>query len=179
MNCPVQKSENAELVLDYFSRQLAPEIQADLERHIENCADCQEVFAAQRAVWNALDLLEEDTAALRVSEEFDWNLKQKIAQEDKSGWMTRTWNRWFASEPLAWRPVHSMGMAMSALVLGAAIFVPWNASDRGVSTANNSGSNDEQFITAEVERIETALEDLEMLSVLNSVKPEPTDQKKM
>lgn len=178
MNCPVQKSENAELVLDYFARQLAPEIQADLDRHIEGCPDCREVFAAQRAVWNALDLLEEDTAAVRVSEEFDWNLKQKIAQEDKSGWMTRTWNRWFSSEPIAWRPVHSMGMAMAVLVLSAAVLVPWNATERqAVNSAANG--NDEQFITAEVERIETALEDLEMLSVLNSVKPEPPDQKKM
>lgn len=177
MNCPVQNSENAELVLDYFARRLAPETQAELDRHLELCPACQETFGAQRAVWEALDLYEEETSAVAtVSQEFDWNLRQRIEQENKSGWLAQMWNRWFAAEPFSWKPAHSFAMAAAVMALGVSLYVPWGGNQPAAATP---GAPEEQVVTAEVERVETALEDLEMLSVLHSVRPESPDQKKM
>ena len=174
MNCPVQKSENAELVLDYFARRLAPERRADLDRHIEMCPACQKMFGEQRAVWEALDLFEEDNAAqVRVSQEFDWNLQQRIAAEKESGWLARWWNRWFAAEPLAWKPAHSLGLAAAVVVMGLTVYDRWPGTAVVAPVAG-----EEQVVTAAVE-VEETLEDLEMLSVLHQVRPETPDQKKM
>lgn len=178
MNCPVQKSENAELVLDYFARRLSPETLTELDRHIELCPACQKTFGEQRQVWEALDLFEEENAAhAAVSQEFDWNLRQRIEAEKEAGWLTQVWNRWFASEPLEWKPVHSFAAVAAALVLGISLYGPWTGTETAAVAV--PGAGEAQVVTAEVERVETALEDLEMLSVLHAVKPESADQKKM
>jgi hypothetical protein len=74
MNCPLETREDAQLLLDYCTRELAPESVAILERHIAICGACQEFARSQRAVWQALDAWE----AAPVSADFDSRLYRRL-----------------------------------------------------------------------------------------------------
>jgi len=75
MNCPLALDESAELIVGYGAGTLDPGTAAGFERHLESCADCCEVVAAQRAVWAALDEWRE----LPVSPDFDRKVFERIA----------------------------------------------------------------------------------------------------
>ena len=55
MRCPIETHGNAELLLDYSTRKLNPELSAVLEAHMDICPACREFRDGQRAMWDALD----------------------------------------------------------------------------------------------------------------------------
>ncbi len=74
MRCPTANQENAELLLAHASRTLDAERAAVLEEHMARCAACRDYYAAQLAVWAALDRWE----APPVSADFDRRLYGRI-----------------------------------------------------------------------------------------------------
>ncbi len=79
MWCPNANQENAELWLAHVSRTLDAERAAVLEEHISRCPACRDYYAAQLAVWAALDHWE----APPVSTDFDRRLYQRIQAESR------------------------------------------------------------------------------------------------
>lgn len=92
MICPLELERSAELVVGYSARTLDPETAAAFERHMDCCATCCELAAAQRAVWAALDDADADAEwpSLRVSAEFDRRLFQRIERAENRRWWWRT-----------------------------------------------------------------------------------------
>jgi len=83
MRCPLETTENVELLLAFSSGELSGERAAVLQAHVENCAACREFVSGQTAVWDSLDLWE----APPVSMDFDRRLYQRI--EGQSSWWDR------------------------------------------------------------------------------------------
>lgn len=145
MQCPIQSGENAELLLTYCARNLDPETQRILERHITQCPQCRAFAEQQKAVWEALDAWE----ALPVSPDFDQRLYRRIEAAGQSarpaGW-------------LAWVP-RPLPLAAASVVLAAVLLL--RAPERPAAPEAD------QVELLEVERAELALEDIEMLRTLN------------
>ena len=147
MRCPIETQENAELLLSYSARKLNPENTAILEAHMELCPACREFRDGQRALWEALDQWE----ARPVSADFDRRLYRRIEEQEQMGW----WTRMFGSmQPIMWRPALPVA-ATACLVLVAAFL----SVDPGRLAAPAADSQQ----VREVEQVERALEDLEML----------------
>jgi hypothetical protein len=148
MNCPLETRENAQLLLDYCTRQLAPETVAILERHIAICGKCREFAGGQRAVWQALDAWEAEP----VSPDFDRRLYRRI--EARVGW----WNlflRPFSRATLR----HSLpAAAMACLLLVAGVILERPA----VSPAPPNDMA--QVDSVQPEQVERALDAMEMLN---------------
>jgi anti-sigma factor RsiW len=86
MRCPLDSGESAELIVGYGARTLEPDTTAAFQRHIESCAECSKLVAAQEAVWAALD----EWHALPVSANFDQRLFQRIEEaESRGAWWKR------------------------------------------------------------------------------------------
>jgi len=140
MRCPIQTSENAELLLAYCARKLTPETRAVLERHMERCPECRAFAQQQRAVWEALDAWE----SADVSEDFDARLFARIERERRT-----------PSHPRLRLPVP---VAAASLLLAAVLWLrsPWWT----------AAPETEETAVVEVESVEAALEDIEMLRSL-------------
>lgn len=149
--CPITTGEeNAELLLDYVSRKLEPELMEAFSRHVRVCPACQEFTAAQTAVWDALDAFEAEP----VSEGFDRGLWAKIEERESLPWWRRGWN-WMSSMPV-WQPAIPVA-AMALLAVGLWV-QPGGDSLPGTVTKAEANLDAEQ--------IDRALEDLEMLREL-------------
>ena len=85
MECPQRNGHGTGLIVAYTARTLDPETEAALERHLESCAGCRDVAAAQQAVWSALDEL----TSVTISSNFDARLYQRIATEQQRSWWPR------------------------------------------------------------------------------------------
>ncbi len=150
MRCPIQTQEQAELLLAYCARRLDPETARALERHMEHCAECRRFGEQQRLVWEALESWE----ALPVSQDFDRRLYERIEQARRAG------GGW-ASALLGWaraslRPSWSLAAASVLMLAMALLRSP---------APPPTPEGDAEWV--EVERVERALEDLEMLQALN------------
>lgn len=77
MSCPTANGETAELLLAHASRRLDAERAAVLEGHLARCPACRDYYAAQLAVWAALD----DWEAPPVSSDFNRRLYRRIEAE--------------------------------------------------------------------------------------------------
>ncbi len=140
--CPLTAGEqNAEVLLDYVSRRLEPEMAAIFERHVALCPACQAFVETQSAVWSALDAFE----AMPVSEDFDRKLWAKIELEERAPW----WRRVFQFDAI-WKP--AIPVAAMALI---AVGLWMKPGEMPVADAN-----------LDVEQIDRALEDMEMLREL-------------
>ncbi len=173
MMCPMQGRENAEVLLDYCARTLPADTLARLDAHVAMCPSCQTEMAAQQQVWSALD--EFDAVELNISADFDRRLYARIEAEQQDSFWVRGWRSIFASgRPGAWRPAFSMalvgvaaaGLLMVRLPIGsemapqASVTAPVVEMAPAVKTATVD--------KLDVERLDSALEDLEMLQVLGS-----------
>lgn len=142
-SCPLQGGEAAELLLAYCARRLDAETRAWLERHVQLCPECGALAEQQRTVWEALDYWD----ALPISEEFDARLHQRIRRAAQL--------RPFAAANL-WRAFH-LPLAAASVLLGALLFL---------RSPGPLGPAPESVGPAEVESVEAALEDMEMLRAL-------------
>ena len=148
MRCPIEAQENAELLLSYSARRLNPESAAILEAHMELCPACREFRDGQRALWEALDQWE----ARPVSLDFDRRLYRKIAEQEQMSW----WARLFTPlRPMFVRP--ALPLAATACLVLVAGFI---GVDPGTVTAPVAVEAPQ---VREVEQIENALDDLDML----------------
>jgi hypothetical protein len=152
MNCPLDTPDNAQILLDYCSRQLAPEAAGILERHISVCAACREFADNQRAVWQAMDAWE----AAPVSADFDSRLYMRI--EAQASW----WERLM-------RPLREVTMrrAVPAVALAGLLVVAGIVLERpGMAPAPAPAKNGDRAQVEQVqpEQVEDALDTMDVLA---------------
>jgi hypothetical protein len=155
MQCPIQTTEHADILLDYCARKLSPATTAAFERHLRNCEACSQFASSQQVVWSALD----SWAGIAPSEDFDRKLYARIGQFEQSSWWNRLWSRTPGSS--SWKPVMPVAAACATLVAAFLLYSPSNAPV--VSLQESS-----RVETLEPEQVERTLEDLEMLKQLSS-----------
>jgi anti-sigma factor RsiW len=141
--CP-QENGDAELIIAYAARTLAPEEKAAFERHLVTCGSCRELAAEQRAVWSALDEL----APLPVSRNFDAQLYQRIAEERRIGWFQR-----LLRGDWSWQPAMPVAAACAVLV------VAFLLKDPGPFVTPQPTAQPK----LQIEQVESALDDMDML----------------
>jgi hypothetical protein len=146
MGCPIEDDEGDELILAYGANTLTPQQHIDLERHLGICASCRERAEAQRVVWTALD----SWPPTVVSPDFDDRLFRRIANEQPSAW-------WRQLSPANWRSTLPVAVACAALI---AAFLMKNPALRPEIPAH-------QQPQLQIEQVEHALDDMEMLKQLS------------
>jgi len=152
MQCPMKTGRSSELALDYFSGRLDLEVAAELERHFGECRPCREYFTAGVAVRQALD----DWEAPPVSPGFDRRLQERIAAEEAH-------RKWWKTLLAPFRPgvlKPAAAFAAVAVVLFAAVLLRMPG-PAGPETASGGAE------VIDVEQVEQAVEDLEMLYLLD------------
>ena len=147
MKCPIEGKENAELLLSYSAHGLNPESAAILEEHMASCPACREFRDGQQALWKTLDHWE----ALPVSTGFDRRLYRRIEQQESVSW----WARLFG--PMGPVLLRSAPLAATACLILVAGFV-----GLGPERITTPVAVDNTQIR-EVEQVEKALDDLDML----------------
>ena len=146
MGCPMEAREGAELVLAYCARQLDPEKTGWFERHLKACVECQELVAAQKQVWDALDFWDAQPASF----DFDRRLEWRIEAEERKQWFQRVFRPSLAGWVRQAIPVATVAAVAMAVFL--------------VRAPNRSTVDFQQQPEAvEVEQAEGALEDLDMI----------------
>jgi hypothetical protein len=153
--CPVQNEENASLLLEYCDRKLPLPLMLDLERHIGACPNCQQMLAAQKVVWEALDTWEPEP----VSADFNRRLFARIAQERVDGplWSTLA-SRLSGWAFRGWKPAVPMAAAAMAVVAVVLLRAP-DGSDLQRKAQMEPAPVD-------IEQVEKTLDDMEMLRQL-------------
>lgn len=172
MQCPVQSRETAELLLDYCARRLDADVTASLDRHVESCAECRDFVTGQRMVNAALESYQEFTP--RISDDFDRLLYSRIEAEQEDGWWKRVWRKVFESgEPVSWKPAFSMVAACVVLVGGLFLHQsvnvePVDSEDAPAVAVAGEKSAEKQVAKQEIEGLDQALADLEMVAILGT-----------
>lgn len=152
--CPMQNG-NAEILLSYCARSLEPEQVAEIEQHLQACAECRAWAAEQQTVWTAMDAWEAEP----VSPEFDAALFARIAASERPS----AWERWtepvrqFLAGGWGWRPVWPAAAIALTLVIALSIENPFRTEPAAQTV---------KLEAQEIEQAELALEDLEMLRQL-------------
>lgn len=168
MICLAKNEQGAEILLDYCAGTLAPKKTIELDRHIASCGDCRQLIAAQQQVWQVLDHFE----GPEISADFDRRLYARIARERE----LPAWRRWLSGSfaPLGmpvWKPVLAGAVACVALAVGVLQFSPKPANEHEAGTSvmvSPDQSKTAQADRVDVDQLEQALEDLDMLA------PQPT-----
>ena len=159
MQCPVKSSEGVELFVGYGARTLPPGTEAALERHMMTCEDCRRMGDAQRSVWSALDVWE----ALPISPDFNEKLYARMAAESGRPWYRRVFQ---FNGTWPFRPAMPVAAACAAVI--AAFLITGPASDHKPEFTTQQNRVD-------IEQVERALDDIDMLKQLGVVPP-PTKQ---
>ena len=146
----METGEDAQLLLDYGTRRLAPESAASLQHHIALCGTCREFVSSQRAVWQALDGWE----AAPVSEDFDRRLYRRIEAQ------ASRWHRLLGPfrQTALWRALPAAAMVCLLLVAGVLLENP------AVSPAPPPNPSDmAQADSVQPEQVERTLDAMEVL----------------
>ncbi len=158
MNCPLQKEETADLLLDYSARRLDAATAAMLERHIESCPGCSEFRAEQAVVWDALDRWE----PMPVSMDFNRRLWRRIDEAATAPWYRSLGD----SLRLAnWKPVFPMAAAILVIAGGFLL------DHRGVVERNRAAAPPaavEGVSVTQADQLEQTLDDIQMLRLLDA-----------
>ena len=134
MICLTKNEHGAELLTGYLAKTLDAAEMAEVERHIQDCADCRGLAS----VWEKLD----EFAAPEVRADFDARLYARIAEEDAhQPW----WRR------LLWRPAVPL-IAAGALVGLGLLIVP-----RTHDAAKQTNQLD-------IEQVAQAVDDMDLLT---------------
>lgn len=163
VHCPI-KTNQTDRLLDLVAGRLAGAELDALRDHTAACEPCTEFVAEQAAVWAAMETM----PAVAVSADFDARLRRRIAEQESDSWLVRTWRRWFASaEPVAWRPAMAVSGIACAVVLGVAL---WRPVAVPVTSQPAVKASVEAVTQADVEMVESALEDLEIVKLAEGSK---------
>jgi anti-sigma factor RsiW len=152
MECPLKASGKKDLLLDYCARRLDSPAEAALEAHIATCPACKSWTEEQMRAWAALD----DWLPAPISASFDSALYERIASE-------RTRMPWWrtALRPLAvWRLKPALSLALASLLVVAL----WIGRPKPVPPPNPNRAQE----SLDADRLEKALDDVEMLRQLDS-----------
>jgi hypothetical protein len=157
MNCPLETREDAQLLLDYCTRELAPESVAILERHIAICGACQEFARSQRAVWQALDAWE----AAPVSPDFDSRLYRRI--EAQVPWWSLLLRPF---RPPFGPPISKVTLrrSLSATVMACLLVVVGVVLERPAVSPVPAPQDMAQVDSVQPEQVERTLDAMEMLN---------------
>jgi len=159
MNCTVNKNQ-PEVILDFCAGSLEENRRTEFARHIESCAECSAVVAAQREVWASLDRL----PAPEISADFDARLYARIAQADSAP----AWRRWLnrilhPPLPVApWKPALSAVAAVAVITIGVISYAPRNAVQPPATPVQQVQSID-SAAQVDIEQVANALDELDVL----------------
>lgn len=157
MVCLKQSKEGAEILLDYCARVLDPACRAEVDRHLEFCAECRSMVETQTELWETLD----QWRAPVVSSDFDARLYTRIAKEEAAP----VWKKWTRRifEPATpvgmWKPVVSLAAACAVLAIALTVHVPQQPSAGPQIRADQ----------VDIEQVAKALDDLDLLTPSNSM----------
>jgi len=145
MTCLRENLNGADLLIGYLEGTLSASERAELDQHAAECAACRELLAAQSLL---------DDPVPEVSADFDTRLYARIRQSDAR----RQWWRRFV-----WRPAVPLAAvaAMAAVLLMVRAPGPDRPSDQPKQATVDR---------AEIEQLEQALDDLELLMPVNAAK---------
>jgi hypothetical protein len=163
MKCPLETGKSPELLLEYPTGRLDPAVQVALEEHVAVCADCRQAIEGHTAVWEALDSWE----AAPVSMDFNHRLWQKIdrAEASRAFFSLRRFD--LSRFNVSWKPALPVALL---LVAGAFMFQGSHEPFPIQSVAGTSG-----VTFTEVDQVESALDDLQLLQQLDSVTKPDSD----
>ncbi|MGA2713706.1 MAG: hypothetical protein ABSG41_11430 [Bryobacteraceae bacterium] len=154
MDCPLQREETADLLLDYSARRLDAARAVLLERHMENCLECSKFRAEQAVVWDALDRWE----PMPVSTDFNRRLWQRIDAAANAPWYRSLADSLrFAN----WKPVFPLAAAILAIAGGFLLDHP------GKEVADPAESVQGVSVT-QADQLEQTLDDIQMLRQLDT-----------
>lgn len=158
MQCPIKTKENAEILLDYSSGKLTPDLAAIFQSHMESCEDCRAFSTAQRSAWDALDAWD----PMPIPADFDRKLYARIDQYEKSGWWIKLWHRsiWQSG---SFGPAMPIATACLTLAVGVMLWLPVNNNGKQSVVLPSPQTKIE---SSDLEQIETTLEDIEMFRQL-------------
>ena len=170
------KVGSPDLLTSYQAGRLGADDTIRLDRHVGDCADCQAFLEGQGLVWDALEAY--GRVVPPISGNFDQLLYARIAGETSENWWQRAWRRLFeAGEPANWKPVGAMAMACLVLAVGVGFQTAQNRppASPGRAVASSAGPVTRAvpvlpagFDRSEIESIERALEDFEMLNKMGA-----------
>jgi len=153
MRCPLEDrenagKENAELLLNYSARRLDSRTTAVLEAHMGSCPACRGFRDEQQALWMTLDQWE----AHPVSLDFDRRLYRKIEEQGQLSW----WSRLFGPlRPMLLQPALPLVATACLMLVGGFVSIGPGGVVAPVAVDNPQ--------VREVEQVEKALDDLDML----------------
>jgi hypothetical protein len=157
MSCSIKSEENTDQLLAFCAGTLGREAASEMALHLKSCPECARVYSAQASVWQALDAW----SAAPVSTDFDRRLFARIEAENAAPWWQRELQRISAAVGDFLRPViaqPAFALSAIALVIGAGFVFDHPAkvySPSAIATVRGTG--------VEVEKVESSLEDMEML----------------
>lgn len=153
MRCPIEAGNDAEM-LAFASGGLTPAEQEAFELHMAECGECRQRAEAQKVVWSALDAWESPS----VSEDFDGRLFARIAEENRRPWWRREW--------FSWKPALPVAAACAALLGVFLLHGPVLQNDSPPASPAIIQTQDAQKV--DVDQVERALDDMEMLNQLDA-----------
>jgi anti-sigma factor RsiW len=154
MNCPTQRNEDAEILLDYCAQTLSPPQTEEFEIHLKQCAECSRLVAAQTEVWGALEVW----TPVPVSSDFDARLHARIAAEEAQAvpaW--RLWLRRIFQPPIPyplWKSAVPLAAACAVVVAVLSVRMP----DAAVAPHQVRAEK------VDIEQVEQTLEDFDILT---------------
>jgi anti-sigma factor RsiW len=152
MNCPTKRNEDAEILLDYCARKLAPLQTAEFEIHLKQCPDCSRLVEAQKEVLAALKAWTPGP----VSADFDARLYARIAAEEAQAapaW--RLWLRRIFQPPVPyplWKSAVPLIAACAVLAVALSVRMPDSVDHRLRADK------------VDIEQVEQTLEDFDILT---------------
>lgn len=164
--CPLKDRNQPETLVDFVAGRLDEQATTAVAEHAAECAACREFIAGQAAVWTALD----EVPAVAVPGDFDSRLYARIAAQQNDPWWQRACRRVFESgEPGSWRPAAVLSAACAVALAVLLVRTPVEQKtmphfDGATIEAAKTGPVD----SPDVESIEKALEDVEMLRLVSS-----------
>lgn len=145
--------------VDYVAGRVDASQAAAMAAHAVGCPACQREMAEQAAVWAAL----EEYSPAAVSADFDARLYARIARSEAQGegWMSRLVRSMTAS----WRPAMAVSGVCAVLLMAVMLRTP---ETNPASVTAMPAVEKAQSEPVDLETLESALEDLEMLKVVDA-----------
>ena len=148
MHCAVRINDGEEALLSYCAGKLDRDARTSMESHLAGCAECRSVVEGQSAVWRALDTWQ----PMPVTAGFNRRLYARIEQKEKGAW----WGRLLRPGRFSVRRALPVGAACAAAI-AIVLLRPVSLPDPPPQV---------RIEAMEIEQVEQALEDLEMLKQL-------------
>jgi anti-sigma factor RsiW len=167
--CPLIAEPNGiqmDLLLEYSAGRLDPAQSAALERHMAVCGGCAAFRAEQGALWSVLDEWEPEPVSL----DFNRRLWQRLDGSAAAPWFRRFAHAWRYG---AWKP--AIPLAAAVLVVTTAFMMDHRES----ATIRSAGGSSAGASVVEVEQVERALDDIQLLKQFDTTVTEAGSSKTM